>query len=223
MKISLTNVARGGRITPMFTTTFDLQAWLAGLLTGLGLFAAVGAQSAFILRQGLMRAHLPSVLLVCGLADAVVIFASALGLRALDEQAPWLMTVMGWGGAVFLACCAWRSARRALAAGGGLAPAARVAHTRRGAVLSALAFTLLNPHFWLDMALVGALAHNFGSASLAFATGAVCASVVWLLILGGGARLAAPLLRDARTWRVLDGGIAVVMAGMAVRLLLRVA
>ncbi|OWT75825.1 MULTISPECIES: LysE/ArgO family amino acid transporter [unclassified Achromobacter] len=201
----------------------DIQAWLAGLLTGLGLFAAVGAQSAFILRQGLMRAHLPSVLLVCGLADAVVIFASALGLRALDQQAPWLMTVLGWGGAAFLTFYAWRSARRAMRASDGLAPAARVAHTRRGAVLGALAFTLLNPHFWLDMALVGALAHNFGSASLAFAGGAVCASVLWLLILGGGARLAAPLLRDARTWRVLDGGIAVVMAGMAVRLLLRVA
>ncbi|OZI31979.1 lysine transporter LysE [Bordetella genomosp. 10] len=202
---------------------FDLHAWLAGLLTGLGLFAAVGAQSAFILRQGLMRAHLPSVLLVCGLSDAVVIFASALGLRALDQQAPWLMPVLGWGGAAFLAFYAWRSARRALRAGDGLAPAARVAHTRRGAVLGALAFTLLNPHFWLDMALVGALAHNFGAASVAFAAGAVCASVLWLLILGGGARLAAPLLRDARIWRVLDGGIAVVMAGMALRLLLRVA
>ncbi|WP_233234384.1 LysE/ArgO family amino acid transporter [Bordetella sp. LUAb4] len=202
---------------------FDIQAWLAGLLTGLGLFAAVGAQSAFILRQGLMRAHLPSVLLVCALADAVVIFASALGLRALDQQAPWLMTVLGWGGAAFLAVYAWRSARRAMRPSDGLAPAAQVAHTRRGAVLGALAFTLLNPHFWLDMALVGALAHNFGSASLAFAGGAVCASILWLLILGGGARLAAPLLRDARTWRVLDGGIAVVMAGMAVRLLLRVA
>lgn len=207
----------------LFPTAFTpaLAAWASGVVTGLGLFAAVGAQSAFILRQGLMRAHILSVLAVCALTDAVIIFASVLGLRALSGRAPWLVSAVAWCGIVFLFCYAARAAHRALRARSTLAPAAGVAHTRRAAVMGALAFTVFNPHFWLDMTLVGSLAHGFGDASLAFALGAATASMLWLAALGGGARLLAPLFRDARAWRVLDGGVAVIMAGMALRLILR--
>jgi L-lysine exporter family protein LysE/ArgO len=199
-----------------------LSAWLAGLLTGLGLFAAVGAQSAFILRLGLLRAHIVSVLVVCALADAVAIFASVVGMQALTTRAPWLIAVVTWCGIVFLAAYALRAGRRALRAHATLAPGGGTAPTRRAAVLGALGFTLFNPHFWLDITLVGTLARGFGAASLAFGAGASTASVLWLAVLGGGARLLAPVFRDARAWRMLEGGIAVTMAGLALGLAARV-
>jgi L-lysine exporter family protein LysE/ArgO len=199
----------------------DLTAWVSGLATGLGLFAAVGAQSAFILRQGVMRAHVGTVLAVCAACDALLIFCSVRGTGALIERAPWLVPVMAWAGVIFLVVYAIRAGQRALRAGQALEPAAQPARSRRAAVLGALAFTLLNPHFWLDIVLVGTLAHGFGDASLAYASGAITASILWLLVLGGGARLLAPVFRDARAWRVLDGGVAMIMASLALRLALR--
>jgi L-lysine exporter family protein LysE/ArgO len=224
MEISCISSFRKLRLAIMYAIlpfSPDLAAWLSGLATGLGLFAAVGAQSAFILRQGVMRAHVGSVLAVCAASDVLLIFCSVRGAGALIERAPWLVSAMAWGGAVFLAVYAVQAGRRALRTGQGLVPAAQLARSRRAAVTGALAFTLLNPHFWLDMVLVGTLAHGFGDASMAYAGGAMTASVLWLLVLGGGARLLAPVFRDARAWRVLDGGVAMVMASLAVRLALR--
>jgi L-lysine exporter family protein LysE/ArgO len=205
-----------------FLSPSSVAAWASGLATGLGLFAAVGAQSAFILRQGLMRAHVGSVMAVCAASDALLIFCSVRGMDALMGRLPWLAAVTAWTGVVFLALYAMRAAHRAWRANQALDPAAQVAGSRAAAILGALAFTLLNPHFWLDIVMVGALAHGFGNSRLAFGTGAVTASLFWLLVLGGGARLLAPLFRDARAWRLLDGGVALVMAGMALRLALRV-
>ncbi|OZI20850.1 lysine transporter LysE [Bordetella genomosp. 9] len=196
--------------------------WLSGLGTGLGLFAAVGAQSAFILRQGLQRAHIGSVLAVCAAADALCIALSVMAWRTLSGQAPWIMPAVAWAGAVFLALYAARAARRAWSAGGGLAPARQAAGTRRAAMLGALGFTVINPHFWMDVILVGSLAQGFGHNAAAYAAGAMTASLLWLLALGGGARLLRPLFRDPRAWRLLDGGMAIVMAALACRLLARV-
>lgn len=196
-----------------------VTAGLSGFATGLGLFAAVGAQSAFILRQGALRVHIVSVVLVCAVSDAVLIFASVMGLRALTAQAPWLLQGVLWTGVVFLAAYAMAAARRAWGGGESLQAAARMrGGGRAAAVAGALAFTWLNPHFWLDMVLVGTLAHGFGSASLAYGAGAAAASIFWLTLLGGGARLLAPLFRSARAWRILDGMVALIMAVMAVRL-----
>ncbi|AOB33036.1 lysine transporter LysE [Bordetella sp. H567] len=196
--------------------------WASGLGTGLGLFAAVGAQSAFILRQGLQRAHVGSVLAVCAAADALCIALSVLAWRTLSDQAAWIMPAMAWSGAAFLAIYAARAAHRAWFAGDVLVPAREVAATRRAAVLAALGFTLINPHFWLDIILVGSLAQAFGRNAAAYAAGAITASALWLLVLGGGARLLRPLFRDPRAWRVLDGGVAVIMGALACRLLARV-
>ncbi|SAI50998.1 arginine exporter protein ArgO [Bordetella ansorpii] len=194
------------------------SAWLSGTATGLGLFAVVGAQSAYILRQGLMRAHLGSILALCALLDALFIFSSVLGLQVLTHAAPWLTEAMLVCGVAFLGWYALQSARRALRAGNGLQAASKGATTRRAALLGALGFTLVNPHFWLDIVLVGTLAHSFGDARMAFASGALTASALWLAVLGLGARLCAPLLASPRAWRVLDGLIALVMATLAVRL-----
>jgi L-lysine exporter family protein LysE/ArgO len=195
--------------------------WLSGLATGLGLFAAVGAQSAFILRQGLQRAHVGSVLAVCLAVDALCIFGSVLAWRTLADHAPWIVPAMAWCGAVFLAVYALRAAHRAWSTKHALTASRHAAGTRRAAVLAALGFTLINPHFWLDVILVGSLAQAFGHNAAAYAAGATTASALWLLALGGGARLLRPLFRDPRAWRVLDGGMAIVMATLAWRLLTR--
>ncbi|MBB5214586.1 LysE/ArgO family amino acid transporter [Parapusillimonas granuli] len=194
------------------------SAWASGAATGLGLFAVVGAQSAFILRQGIMRSHLAAILAVCAAIDAVFIFASVLGLQAMTEWLPWLTGAVLWFGVAFLLWYAWQSARRALRPQGGLHLARQAVPSRRAALLAAVGFSLLNPHFWLDMMVVGSIAQNFQEEKLGFAAGTLTASVLWLFVLGVGSRLFAPLFTDARAWRVLDGLIAVVMAFLALRL-----
>ena len=179
----------------------------------------MGAQSAFILRQGLMRAHLASVVAICALIDAVFIFASVSGLQALTTWFPWLTTAVLWFGVAFLSWYALQSARRAWSANGGLA-AAREAVPSRRACWARWA-SLLNPHFWLDMVVVGSLAHGFDDARMAFAAGALTASLLWLAVLSIGSRLFAPFFASASAWRVLDGIIAVIMAALAVSLALK--
>lgn len=195
------------------------SAWASGIATGLGLFAVVGAQSAFILRQGLMRAHLVSILTVCAIIDAIFIFASVWGLQALTTQVPWLAESILWFGVVFLLWYAFQSAGRALGSRSGLNAAQQAVPSRRAAVLGAIGFTVLNPHFWLDLVVVGSLAHSFADARMGFAAGAVSASMAWLILLGVGARLFAPLFAKPKTWRILDGIIAIVMMALAVGLI----
>ncbi|MFC4727014.1 LysE/ArgO family amino acid transporter [Coralloluteibacterium thermophilus] len=196
-----------------------VTAWLTGTATGLGLFAVVGAQSAFILRQGLMRAHLKSIILVCALTDALLITLSVLGLQLLTGMVPWLTQAVLWFGVAFLSWYGVQSALRAWRAESGLQAAKVAVPSRRAAMLAALGFTLLNPHFWLDMVVIGALADSFAETRLLFAGGVITASVLWLLVLAVGSRLFAPLFQKATAWRVLDALIAVVMIGLAAGLL----
>lgn len=203
----------------MFTLSSPafFTAWSSGAATGLGLFAVVGAQSAFILRQGLMRAHLLSILAMCAAIDAVFIFSSVWGLQQLTEWFPSLTQVVLWFGVAFLGWYAIQSARRAWR-GGNLAACRAAIPSRGAALLGAVGFSLLNPHFWLDMMVVGSLAHSFDDARMAYATGVLSASLMWLAVLGVGSRLFAPLFSDPRAWRVLDALIALVMGALAVSL-----
>ncbi|MFC3339409.1 LysE/ArgO family amino acid transporter [Paracandidimonas soli] len=204
---------------PLILSPSMASAWASGIATGLGLFAVVGAQSAFILRQGLMRSHLFSILAVCALIDAIFIFGSVLGLQAITRLAPWLTGFVLWFGVAFLSWYAFQSARRALRTPSAISPdSSRALSSRRAALLGAIGFSLLNPHFWLDMMVVGSLAQSFADARLAFALGTVMASLVWLLVLGAGSRMLAPLFSNPRAWRVLDGLIALVMAALALTL-----
>jgi len=205
----------------MFTLTSSpalLTAWASGTATGLGLFAVVGAQSAFILRQGLMRAHLLSILTICAVLDGIFIFGSVWGLQAVVNWFPWLTHAILWFGVAFLIWYALQSARRAIRSQGGLVAAQHAVPSRSAALLAAAGFTLLNPHFWLDMMVLGSLAHGFDDARLAFASGALTASVLWLIVLGVGSRLFSPCFSNPQAWRVLDGIIAVVMIALALRL-----
>lgn len=198
-----------------------LIAALSGLLAGLSLIIAIGAQNAFVLRQGLARQHVLLVVTVCALSDTVLIVAGVGGLGALVERAPVLLTVIRYAGAAFLLGYGILAARRAIRGEHlkqlGDAPPQRW-HT---VLLTALALTWLNPHVYLDtVLLLGSMAAGHGALRWWFAGGAVLGSIVWFTALGFGARLLVPLFRRRRSWQVLDAMIALVMVALAVQLLL---
>ena len=191
-----------------------------GFLLGAGLIVAIGAQNAFVLRQGLARRHVLPVALFCTLADATLIAAGVAGLGTLVQQVPILLTLVTVAGAGFLLAYGVLAFRRALHPE---ALSARGASEMRlGATIATIAaLTFLNPHVYLDtVVLLGSIsARHEGWARVAFAVGAATASAVWFFSLAFGARLLAPLFARPMAWRVLDLVIAFVMAAIAVSLL----
>ena len=196
-----------------------LSAGIEGFLLGASLIIAIGAQNAFVLRQGLVRRHVFAVASVCSLSDAILIAAGVGGLGSLIRQAPSLLRAVAYAGAVFLAAYAAFSFRRALRPAT-LRPAAEEATSLAATVATCLALTWLNPHVYLDtVVLVGGLSSRHApQAAVAFGVGAAVASVVWFFGLAYGARVMAPLFAKPKAWRVLDLGIALVMAALAARL-----
>nr|WP_297428525.1 LysE family transporter [uncultured Actinotalea sp.] len=202
----------------------DLLAALSGLSLGLSLIVAIGAQNAFVLRQGLTRRHVGAVVLVCATSDAVLIAAGVAGAGAVVEGRPVLLDVVRYAGAAFLTGYAVLAARRALrrqalAPDGGAAPAGLAA-----TVATALALTWLNPHVYLDtVVLLGSIAQSHPGREWWFAAGAAVGSVVWFTALGYGAALLRPVFARPGAWRVLDGVIAVVMLVIAASLVVAAA
>ena len=202
----------------------DLETGVAaGLANGFGLgltlIVAIGAQNAFVLRQGLVRRHVLPVVLVCALSDAALIAAGVGGLGALVQRDATLLAVVTAGGALFLLAYGLFAFHRAWA-GGSMAVEGEGAGTLRSALLTVLALTFLNPHVYLDtVLLLGSLSARYaGEARMAYAAGAMTASVVWFVSLGYGARLLAPLFAGPTAWRVLDVGIGIVMWLIALKL-----
>ena len=194
--------------------------YLAGFALGFSLILAIGAQNAFVLRQGLRRAHVFAVCLACALSDAVLIAAGVAGFGALAEAVPWLETVMRWGGAAFLVVYGALSFRSAWRGGAALAAAGAERQSLGAALATCLALTWLNPHVYLDtVALIGSVSAQYDDR-LAFGAGAVTASFVFFFGLGYGARLVAPVFARPRAWQVLDAGIGVVMWAIAAGLIL---
>lgn len=189
-----------------------------GFLTGMSLIAAIGAQNAFLLRQGIRSEYVLPVVAVCITGDFLLIAAGIGGLGGLIAATPSLLTVAKVGGAAFLICYGLLAARRALRPGT-LVPA-ESNPARLGAVLmTALAITFLNPHVYLDtVVLLGSLANAHKDARWLFGAGALIASVVWFVGLGFGARHLAGLFQRPGTWRVLDAVIAVVMITLGLTL-----
>ncbi|WP_225753940.1 LysE/ArgO family amino acid transporter [Actinotalea sp. Marseille-Q4924] len=197
----------------------DVLAALSGLGLGLSLIVAIGAQNAFVLRQGLARQHVGAVVLVCALSDAVLIAAGVAGAGAVVQGRPVLLDVVRVAGAVFLTTYGLLAARRAvrhdvLAPRGGAVPASLAA-----TATTALALTWLNPHVYLDtVVLLGSIAQSHPGRQWWFAAGAAVGSVVWFSALGYGAALLRPLFARPRAWQVLDAAIAVVMLVLAASL-----
>lgn len=189
-----------------------LLPFAEGFALGGGLIVAIGAQNAFVLRQGLRRQHVFVVCTLCFVADAALIAAGAVGVGTLVAANPWLTRAAAWGGAAFLGWYGVRSFRAALDPGR-LEGSGEAAGDRRRAISATLAFTFLNPHVYLDtVVLVGGLAGQYAAGPRAvFAAGAIVASFAWFYGLGYGARLLAPAFRRPATWRVLDLVIGIVM------------
>ncbi|MER7169102.1 LysE/ArgO family amino acid transporter [Micromonospora sp. NPDC000207] len=195
-----------------------LASAAAGFTVALALIVAIGAQNAFVLRQGLRREHVVPVVLICALSDAVLICAGIAGVGTAVAARPELLTAIRYGGAAFLLCYAALALRRA-SRPDTLSPADRPPTSLRATLLTCLAFTYLNPHVYLDtVLLLGGIAQQHAYRWV-FGVGAVTASLVWFTALGAGAHRLAPLLGRAGAWRVLDGVVAVVMTVVAVALL----
>ena len=193
----------------------------AGLLTGLSLIIAIGAQNAFVLRQGLARQYVGPVVLVCALSDAVLIAAGVTGIGAIVEHAGWVLDVVRWLGVAFLVAYGVLSLLRARKAETLEAARAGVG-SRRAAVGRAVALTYLNPHVYLDtVLLLGSLANQHGDGGRWwFALGAAAGSVLWFSGLGFGAGAFQRLLSTPRAWQVLDVLIGVTMLAIALSLAL---
>ena len=199
----------------MINASFD------GLLTGLSLIVVIGAQNAYLLRQGLRRMRVGVIVAICTLSDLALIAAGVSGIGAVIQHAGWALLVVRWFGVAFLAwyglSSAWRARR-----GDALRAAPDDPRSRQAVVRQTLAFTWLNPNVYLDtVVLIGSIANAHGSSGRWwFAAGAALASALWFASLGYGARLLAPLLATQRAWQVLDLLIAATMLLIAVRLAL---
>jgi L-lysine exporter family protein LysE/ArgO len=187
-----------------------------GFLLGASLIVAIGAQNAYVLRQGIVKHHVGPLVAFCAAADFALIMLGVAGVGTLIQSNSTLLAVATWGGAAFLAWYGATALQRALRPEA-LRAAEVTNETLRGALTKVAAFTFLNPHVYLDtVVLVGALSGTFESpANWTFGLGAALASAIWFAILGYGARLLAPIFARPAAWRVLDLIIAGIMFTIA--------
>jgi L-lysine exporter family protein LysE/ArgO len=193
-------------------------ALLPGFLTGLSLIIAIGAQNAFVIKQGLLRQHVLLIVLICAISDAVLIFLGTGGLGALVQSNQGLLEVIRWFGVAYLTWFGIKSVKSAFtnqsleASESPTVSALKVATT-------ALALTWLNPHVYLDtVILLGSVANQFDSDRWYFAIGASVASVLWFTVIGFGARAASKYMSRPIFWKILDSLIAIVMFSIAITL-----
>lgn len=197
----------------------SFSVYVTGLSMGLSLILAIGAQNAFVLRQGLRNEHVFAICLTCALSDAILILIGITSFRQIAAVLPWLEPVMCYGGAAFLVwygaknlCSAFRSSG-ALSAGEGKAAGLGKA------LLTCLALTWLNPHVYLDtVVLLGTISTRFPGLESSFAAGAVTASFLFFFSLGYGATKLRPVFANPAAWRVLEGIVAVTMWLIAFKL-----
>jgi L-lysine exporter family protein LysE/ArgO len=197
-----------------------MLASIPGFFTGLSLIFAIGAQNAFVIRQGLTRKHVLLVVAICAVSDAALIVLGVAGLGALISGLPWLLEIIRWFGVLYLTWFGIKSLRsafkvQALDASGAQSGSAKTV------VLSILGFTFLNPHVYLDtVILLGSIGNQFGPDKWWFTSGAVLASFVWFSSIGFGAQAASRFMAKPAFWKVLDVLIAVVMFSIAIMLAL---
>ena len=195
-----------------------MTAILPGFLTGLSLIVAIGAQNAFVLRQGLLRKHVLVIVLICAISDATLIILGVLGLGALISALPWLLEVIRWVGVAFLVWYGSTSLKRFMK-NESLKAAEAGSGNLKQPVLTTLALTFLNPHVYLDTVIfIGGIANQFGDQKWLFVIGAVTASFIWFFGLGFGASKASVVMSKPAFWKILDVFIAAVMFSLAITL-----
>lgn len=194
-------------------------AFIPGFLLGFSLILAIGAQNAFVLRQGLRREHVFAVCLTCAMSDAILIAAGVAGFGVVVESAPWIQPVFRWAGASFLFVYGCVAILSAIRGGSGLRTDGEEPGNKRRVILTALAFTWLNPHVYLDtFVLLGSISTEYDGNQVWFGLGAMTASFVFFFSLGYGARLLAPFFARPAAWRVLDGVVGLTMWAIAATL-----
>ncbi|MDT5078806.1 MAG: L-lysine exporter family protein LysE/ArgO [Mycobacterium sp.] len=191
---------------------------IVGFLASFALIAAIGAQNAFVLRQGIRREHVLPVVAMCTISDIVLIAAGIAGVGALIAAHPGALNVAKFGGATFLVGYGLLAAKRAWRPAS-LSPSDATPARLAEVLVTCAALTFLNPHVYLDtVVLLGALANEHSDGRWLFGVGAVTASAVWFTGLGVGARRLAGLFATPRTWRILDALIAVTMVALGASL-----
>jgi L-lysine exporter family protein LysE/ArgO len=217
-------VGRHPWFSELFVMTLAFPTFTAGMVLSISLIMAIGPQNAHVLRMGLQRQHLWLTVAVCAVADIALISLGVLGLAQLGGLSDKLMGALVGAGVLFLSVYGWQAFQRflhprAIAIEGDSSVVAEPV-TRRQAVFSALAFSWLNPHAWLDTAvLIGTASLAYGHGSTVFGLGAAAGSVVWFLALGVAAFWLGRRLNSLHVWRVLDGLVALMMWGTALWLL----
>ena len=192
-----------------------MLALIPGFLTGMSLIVAIGAQNAFVIRQGLLRSHVLLVVIVCSVSDTLLIVLGTGGLGKIIQSNPNLLTFIRWFGVVYLTWFGIKSLRSAFKENQLLATGQAEISWKR-ILTTVLALTYLNPHVYLDTVIfVGSIANQFEGDKWFFALGASLASVGWFSTIGFGARAASHLMSKPIFWRILDSAIAFVMFSIA--------
>ena len=198
-----------------------MTAFFPGFALSLSLILAIGAQNAFVLRQGLRGLHVGTVVLACIASEAILIFSGVAGFGALTSAVPALDSIARWGGALFLVAYGALSLRRALTKEETLKGTGPAVQSRRSALMTCLAITWLNPHVYLDtVVLIGAVASQYGPGRWWFGTGALAASSLFFAALGYGAALLQPVFARPAAWRALDSAVALLMWSIAAALIM---
>jgi L-lysine exporter family protein LysE/ArgO len=199
----------------------SLSVYVTGLLTGLSLIVAIGAQNAFVLRQGLMGAHAFAVSLACSLSDAALIALGVTSFRQIAVGAPWFLPAMRYGGAAFLIWYGARNLYSALRSSEALIAGDLKSSSLAQTLTMCLALTWLNPHVYLDtLMLLGAISTRFPGQEASFAAGAMTGSFLFFFSLGYGAKWLRPVFMSPTSWRVLEALIAVTMWAIALKLVM---
>ncbi len=190
-------------------------AIIPGLLAGLSLIIAIGAQNAFVIRQGLTKKFVLLTVLICAFSDALLIALGASGLGALIKSNKNVLEFVRWFGVVYLLWFAFKSAKSALKKEV-LNSAGEASADRKSVILTVLALTFLNPHVYLDtVILLGSISNQFGSDKWFFVIGALLASFIWFTAIGFGAKSASKFMSRPIFWKVLDSIIAAIMLSIA--------
>jgi L-lysine exporter family protein LysE/ArgO len=199
---------------------YSVFAIIPGFLAGLSLIIAIGAQNAFVIRQGLTKKFVLLTVLICAFSDALLIALGASGLGALIKANKNILEFVRWFGVAYLLWFAFKSARSAFKSAA-LNSAGEASADKKSVVLTVLGLTFLNPHVYLDtVILLGSISNQFGSDKWFFVTGAIIASFLWFASIGFGAKSASRFMSRPIFWKILDSLIAVIMFSIAVFLAL---
>ncbi|MFM2656182.1 LysE/ArgO family amino acid transporter [Vibrio owensii] len=197
-----------------------MTTYLAGFTLGISLILAIGAQNAFVLKQGIKQHHVFLVCFICALSDAILISLGVAGFGYLVKQFPLIETIARYAGAAFLTWYGLSSLRSALTQKHVMNPEGDASKSAWQTALICLAFTWLNPHVYLDtVVLLGSISTQYEPHKWQFAVGAVSASFAFFFSLGYGAKLLIPIFKHARSWQVLEFIIGFVMLALAISLL----